>query len=165
MNGQQGSILAGVVGLTVGITAALAAFLVVAGSSNRLEADSESETQLHYSAQSAMTMGLRWLRIFPDTKTNDLTWPATAVCLNSMPGNFTIMDGVWVKVVFFATPGEYQNHRIRCFATMGSGRDTLEINYYLASTDMNSSKIDGNGATLYQLNMGQWRETIHPGHL
>lgn len=163
MKGERGSVLAGVVGLSAVVSAALAGFLMMATNSNRFQADSEAESQLHYAAESAMDLGIRWLRIYPDTKTNDQTWPATPVCLNSTAGNYTLMEGAWVKVLFFATPGEYQNHKIRCFATFGTHRDTLEINYYLASTDMNSSEVDVNGTTLYQLNMGQWREILHPG--
>ncbi|MBW8888366.1 MAG: hypothetical protein JF616_11480 [Fibrobacteres bacterium] len=176
MKGQRGSILAGVVGLTVGITAAIAGFLVVAGNTTRLEADSESDIQLHYAAQSAMVMGLRWLRSYPDPSIppnghlGDDNWPAQPIVLNS-PGNndtaitannYSAMDGAQVKVVFSATPTEFEHHKLRCLATMGSGKDTLEINYYVKSAGATTE--NENGATLYSLATAQWRETIHPGH-
>jgi hypothetical protein len=162
MRGQRGSILVGVIGLSAVVSAALAAFLVMASSSNGLQADSEAETRLHYAAESAMSMGLRWLRTYPVSKTSDVTWPAAPVVLNSAGNNFTLMDGAWVKVIFLATPGEFQDHKIRCFATLGSGRDTLEINYFLALTNVNNPEFY-NGNPIYSLSMAQWRETIHPG--
>jgi len=162
MKRQRGSILAGVVGLTVVVTAALGGFLVMVGSSNRIEADSETETQLHYAAESAMDMGLRWLRTYPVTKTNVSNWPAAPITLNSATGDFTLQDGAWVKVIFSASPAEFEAHKLRCFATLGSGRDTLEINYYLALTTQ--VQEDEGGTTLYGLATAQWRETIHPGH-
>jgi hypothetical protein len=161
MNGQRGSILASVVGFSVVITAALGGFLVLAGNSARFGADSETETRLHYAAESAMAMGLRWLRTYPGTKTQDALWPTAPVVLNSATNGFTLMDGVWVKVVFLASPGEYQLHKLRCYATLGPGRDTLETNYYLALTTQNQE--DEAGTTLYGLTMAQWRQTIHPG--
>lgn len=174
MTGQRGSILAGVVGLTVGLTAALAGFLVMATNSNRLEADSESETQLHYAAESAMEMGLRWLRTYPGEPTplhlTDDDWPTNPVVLNSAnndpaaaANNYTTMDGAQVKVVFFANhSGAGEKHAIRCFATFGSGRDTLEINYYVKW--QGRTPETENGTALYELVTSQWRETVHPGH-
>jgi hypothetical protein len=44
---------------------------------------------------------------------------------------------------------------------LGSGRDTLEINYYLALTQ--GTTEDEAGTTLYDLTMAQRRQTIHPG--
>jgi hypothetical protein len=161
MKGQRGSVLAGVMGFTVGITAALGGFLVFAGGSNRLEADSEAEAQLHFGAESAMAMGLRWLRTYPDAKTHIATWPAAPIVLNSASDNFTLMEGVWVKIKFLATPTGFQSHKLQCFATLGSGRDTLEINYYLALTQ--GTTEDEAGTTLYDLTMAQRRQTIHPG--
>jgi hypothetical protein len=148
-------------GFTVGITAALGGFLVFASGSNRLEADSESESQLNYAAESAMAMGLRWLRTYPASKTGDKTWPATPIVLNSGTGDFTLMEGVWVKVGFLATPQGFVAHKLQCFATFGTGRDTLEINYYLAQTQ--GTAEDEAGTTLYDLTMSQRRQTIHPG--
>lgn len=163
MKGQRGSVLAGVVGFTVLITAALGSFLVFAGGSTRLEADSEAEAQLHHAAESAMAMGLRWLRTYPDTKTGDKNWPASPVVLNSATNDFTYIGGAWIKVIFMATPSPaFQEHKLRCLATLGSGRDTLEINYFLSGTSNSSLETEA-GTTLYKVSMIQWRETIHPG--
>ena len=162
MKRQRGSILVGVIGLSAIVTVALAGFLTMAGSSNRLQADSESEIQLHYAAESAMDMGLRWLRTYPSTKTGNPAWPASPVYLNSILGDFTDLEGCKVRVRFSATPGEFEPHKITCFATFGGGRDTLEINYYLATT-VDNQEVE-NGTTLSGLTMSQWREIIHPGH-
>jgi hypothetical protein len=158
---QRGSILAGVIGLAVGITTAVAGFAVLAGNSGRVVADAQADAQMHLAAESGIYMGLRWLRAYPDTYTNLATWPTSPLTLNSALGDFSDFEGVKVKVRFYATPGQYQNHQLQALATYGAGRDTLEITVYFATTQMSSTETDGT-ATLYALNLARWTETLHP---
>ena len=162
MNPQRGSILAGVVGLTAGLSAVVAGFLAIATTTNRVETDSEADMKTHYAAEAGMHMGIRWLRTYPKDKTSLPDWPASPIAINNAFGTYSDFEGVQVKVIFQSSAGEYQNHKLRSLATLGPGRDTVEISMYLALTN-DASTENYNGSNIFGVDLGVWSETIHPG--
>lgn len=128
MKNQRGSVLVGVIGISIAMSVAAGGFILLSGNTAKIETDSKANLQLHYAAESGMYMGVRWIKEHASTT----TWPNYMVLT---PGgeSFTSMDGSKVKVTFekvLACAGCYV---LASFATAGTGTDTLKIVWQINS--------------------------------
>lgn len=148
MRGQAGSILVGVIALSLVMTVAAAGFLYLAANTDRDELDTLRSTQRFNAAETGLVMGMAWLRaksqVYIETDAPD-----------SVPisGGYQAMDGWQVEVVLRKTPGV---RTLKSRATEGSGKDTLEITW----------RVDAVEAVVPPfsiLRMRDRQETLKPG--
>ena len=151
LNGQRGSVLAGVLMLSVAFSLVAGGFVASVADKANQETAAISNLQVQYAAESGMLMGLRWARTYPFASIHDPNFAANLVLTPGSNG-FQDIDGISVKVVFL--PGGLGVHTMQSFATTGAHKDTVELTWQMNDPD-NSSPIN--------LNLDRWVETFHPG--
>ncbi|MDQ3001794.1 MAG: hypothetical protein M3Y08_11105 [Fibrobacterota bacterium] len=155
---QKGSVLVGVLALSVAMTVAAGGLIMLAANTAKDGSQILEDRALHYVAESATYMGVRWVRSYLQTEI-PVTWDDSLVLTPGADG-FTVMDDVWVKVKFVDDPGGGGGHfAIKTWATLGAGRDTLLIIWQINSlgTPTSGSGLNSNAY------LADWTETLLPG--
>jgi hypothetical protein len=129
LNRQKGSILAGVLALSVAMTAVAGGYVLMAGNTAGRRLDSQEDLRLHYAAEAGMLVGVRWLKEYGPEYIQNKLWTDTV----RISGPEYRIDNCPVSVVLFLTAGGW--YRFRSLATLGDKRDTLAI-----TLDVNSSQ-------------------------
>jgi len=125
MKNQRGSILIGVLAMSLIMTVAAGGLLFVASNSGNDEQRSAEDVTLHYAAESAIYLGLRWIRYhgwtFHDahkSETMVLTWPET---------DYALIDDVKVRVVL--KPNGLPKRTLEATAFSDISKDTLVVGW------------------------------------
>ena len=151
MNGQNGSVLAGVLSISVALSLVAGGFVAVVAEKSNQETTAISNLQVQYAAEAGMLMGLRWTRYYPFASIDEPTFAANLVLTPGTDG-FQNMDGIYVKVVFLS--GGLGVHVMQSFATLGTHQDTVELTWQMNHPG---------SSTPITLNLDRWVETFHPG--
>jgi hypothetical protein len=157
---QKGSVLVGVLALSVAMTVAAGGFILLAANTAKDGTRILEDRALHYAAESATYMGIRWVRSYSYLPSEmPVTWDDSLVLTPGADG-WTVMDDAWVKVKFVDDPGGGGGHfAIKTWATMGAGRDTLLIIWQINHL---GSPTSGSGLNS-NANLADWTETLLPG--
>ncbi len=130
MKNQKGSILVGVIALSLVMSLAAGGFIILSTNTAKDGLISASDLQLQYAAESGMHMAIRWTRAYDKGKINDSTWAKNFV-LTRGPGGFDTLNGKLVKVTFgYEGQGV---HTINSLATGPSGHPILQISQVIDS--------------------------------
>ncbi|MEO6096783.1 MAG: hypothetical protein ABIW76_14225 [Fibrobacteria bacterium] len=157
MNGQTGSVLAGVIAISVILSVAASGYLFVMGNSGKDEVAYANDQTLHYAAESAMYLAVKWIRGHSKAYHDD-TWNGSLV-LTPGPNGYSNIDGALARVDITGLPGGPPLRRLRCHATAGAGKDTLVLTWLLDKVDP-----DPGDALKCIPFMSTWQESYNPGN-
>jgi hypothetical protein len=159
MNRQKGSILIGVMAMSVAMTVAASGLILLSANTDMGGSANLESMALRNAAESGAQMGVRWIRNYLETDI-PTTWNDSLVLTPGVDG-FMNLDGIKVKVKFVDDPGAGGGHfAVKTWATYGPKRDTLEIIWQVNSLNPPTS---GSGVSC-NANLGEWAETLHPGN-
>lgn len=114
MNSQSGSALIGVLSLGLAMTVAAAGYMMIASNTGRSIADEEERAQLHYDAESALRLGLRWAKRYPpNNECSDL--PSELFLTKGLEGNWIAFGDS--QVMIEVKPGDPSRGRRTIQAT------------------------------------------------
>jgi hypothetical protein len=156
LKNQKGSILVGVILLSLAMTIAAAGFLLYVSNGSKDMDLAAQDIALHNAAESGMLMGVRWLREHPKA---DLMGGLVDVLLTDTAGEYTTLDGYQIKVWLKGNP----NRLLQCIATKGFGEDSLGITWHVED-DVRSGPDSLTGPLRSSPNLTNWTETLKPGY-
>jgi hypothetical protein len=170
MSKQRGSVLIGVMALSLLMTIAASGFILVTANTANDGLGSAANRQLHYAAESGLYLGIRWARSYdvgdPAVLTiDDPTWWADGLVLTKDQygtAGFADIDGMSVMVILGPDPAGGR-HRLTSLATAGPGQDTLEIFQAINFATQGDRSGSGDASILCSPAMDKWVETVHPG--
>ncbi len=119
INNQRGSILVGVLALSLAMTIVAGGYLLVVANGNKDAELATKDLGLYYSADAGLLRGVRWMRSQNPTYFGP-SWTSNLLLTDS-PEETETIDGIRVKVVLYAPPLQ----QLKCTATRGAGYDTL----------------------------------------
>jgi hypothetical protein len=157
MSGQRGSVLVGVLAISLILTVAASGYLFVMGNTGKDELANANDQTLHYAAESAMYMAVKWVRGHSKAFHAD-TWDGSLVLTPGTDG-YSNIDGILARVVITGLPGGPPLRRLRCYATAGSGKDTLVLTWLLDRVDQDLS--DPLRCIPF---LSNWQESYLPGN-
>jgi hypothetical protein len=151
MKNQRGSVLVGVIGISIAMSVAAGGFILLSSNTAGIEVGSATNLQLHYAAESGIFMGVRWVKAHNNAGT---AWPNYQVIT---PGgeSFTTIDGIKVKVTFEVGAPGGGAYQLKSVATPGSGMEMVEVSWQI-----NSFNPDAAGKAVPSLQ--NWKETYTP---
>ncbi len=158
MNGQRGSVLAGVMGLSIILTLAGMGYLMVLSHAQSQGENLERDMRLRNAAESALIVGTRYAM----EGWRPSYYNSTSATINLISPGWIEMDGARINLYLDrrTTP-----IRIICQATLLEGSDTLELTWSVDSAvAATSSTYPKKPATdsLTRLVLKDWTETIIP---
>ena len=154
MNTEKGSVLVGVLAISIVMTLAAGGFILVAGNSSKDIQVSESDLSLHYAAESGANLGVAWIREQPAE--SHVSWDGS-ISLNTEPDGYTNINGVQVRISVEGVAGGTPLRRVRCSATKGLNMNVLVITWDVLS-------VTANGAKCTPV-LANWTESYTPGLL
>jgi hypothetical protein len=155
MKTQRGSVLVGVVALSLAMSVAAGGLILLSGNAAKDNQMSTENLSLHYAAESGMYLGVNWMRLHPRGEMISSTWVGPLVLTGSGGGEYSSIDGIPVRVSFHDGPPGIRI--LKSIATQGAGKDTLELTWRVYQAD----SID---ATHWKPRLNHWTETFRPGH-
>jgi hypothetical protein len=167
MQSQRGSILVGVIALSMAMTLAAGGLIVMSINTAKDESGSATDIQLHYAAESAMQMAAYWLKYYNASDIEDRDWMKPEFVLTSTglidnPGYATI-EGMQVKVTLIANTTGDAPHTLQALAKDGVNKEILRITWdvvsaaAIAGADPNNPYIEKSNIT-----MRNWKESYLP---
>ncbi len=149
MRSQRGSVLAGVLGLSVVMAIAAGGMIVASGNAGNLTSASNQDLSLHYAAESGMLMGARWIRTHTQTTYASPLWTTGTLDLT---GGYSLLDGFQVKTWIEHISGGIDTLRTRAF--LEGGKDTLQLSWTVDAV--------GNAADPNRPILSNWKEKYVP---
>lgn len=159
MNGQRGSILIGVLILTLAMAIAVNGLILSASNNSLIEEDSMRDLKMHYAAETGMQIGVRWSRAYDENLINDSLWPTAEPNFTITNGTdgFATIHGMKVKVVFGRDPSLVGRHLIRVWAKDGINKGVLETTWQISTaSEKEVPPIHSDP------NLKTWKEIYHP---
>lgn len=162
MRGQGGSVLVGVLAISLALTLAAGSLLATAANTAITETGSARDHQLHYAAEAGAQLGVRWAKTYAKAEIGNPAWPAV------MPFVITVGDAGWmplngmqVKVSLLPGPGgpdpDDVQHILRVQAKDEHNQGTLEINW-----DISDVQPDAPAPIFCKFMLSNWREQYLP---
>jgi hypothetical protein len=153
---QKGSILVGVVAISLMMTAAAGGFLVLAGNSSGDSEDYSNELAFRYAAESALVMGAACIRAHSKS-VYDGPWPGgdTQVLTPGL-GGYSNFNGIQARVSIHRSPGVPDI--LKCIAIPISNTGTLILTWTIERV-----VVDPVNSTLCIPILSNWSETFQPG--
>ncbi len=143
MRGQRGSVLAGVIALSLVMTLAAAGLITMSANTSIAEISSGADLQLHYAAEAGALLGVCWARNYAPVKIADNTWPTpdtTTITRGPLSDGWENIDGFQVKVVMLKPPiagaGPEVLHRLQVRARDGVNRGVLKISWDIVGVNI-----------------------------
>lgn len=160
LKGQRGSILAGVLALTMAMTAIAGGYILMSGNTAGRRLDAMDDLRLHNAAEAGALLGMRWLKEH-DAKyygKNPTIWDKEVPIT---PTDFSI-DNIGVQVKAVPTPTGPGIFQINSQATSMDQKEILVITWSInsaAAPDPADPTNNGFKSTPYTDN---WIETYKP---
>ena len=154
MKNQQGSILVGILALSLVMTMAAGGFILLSGNTTNRVSMSQQNLQLHYAAEAGIHLAVRWTRNYPIDKINDVTW-ADPLDLTTGLNGYDILNGYKIKVTIFN--GGAGTHWLKSFAIGPDHTDSLEITQQINIATVAPAPFKSTPA------LSKWIEIIPPG--
>lgn len=160
MNGQRGSALIGVLSLGLAMTIAASGYVMIASSVGRSIPDEEVRAQMHYDAESALRLGLRWMKKYTNAPGCN-TWPADLVLSQGVDNGWISLNASTVKVSLEPGAPGGGCRTIRAFAKR-TGMETIELSIQINSPLNPTPSTTTGPQPLCDLALSKWTETVHP---
>lgn len=151
MKNQRGSVLVGVIGISIAMSVAAGGFILLSANTAGTEVRSATNLRLHYAAESGIFMGVRWVKTHNFVGT---AWPSYLV-ITPDEESFTTIDGIKVKVTFETGAAGGGNYQLRSVATQGDNMEKVEVSWQI-----NSFNPDAANKAVPSLQ--NWKETYTP---
>jgi hypothetical protein len=160
LKGQKGSILVGVLALSIAMTTIAGGYILVSGNTASRRLDAMDDLRLHYAAEGGAQLGLRWLKAYDSTYygRKPTVWDEE---VRITPDNFQIDNfGVQVKAVP-TPPSSAVPFKIVSQATSMDKKNTLVISWSINSaTDQHPADPAHNYISIPYTD--NWVETYGP---
>ncbi len=156
LKNQKGSILVGVILLSLAMTIAAAGFLLYVSNGSKDTDQAVQDMALYNAAESGMLMGVRWMR--GQTKAG-LEAGLVDRLLSDTVGEYAFIDGYRVRVWLQGNP----NRLLKCLATKGPREDTLGITWHIKDTVARGPDWPA-GPLLSSPDLNNWKDTLKPGY-
>jgi hypothetical protein len=157
MKGQRGSILIGVLAMSLIMTVAAGGMMFVAANSGNDEQGSAENLTLHYTAESGIYLGLKWIRghdsVFHDTH------KAETMVLTLPEDGYDLIDGINLRVVLKPHPDGLPKRTLETTAFYDGAKDTLVVKW--AVEIRRALGLDS--LTRSRSILSQWQESYLPG--
>jgi hypothetical protein len=156
MIGQRGSVLVGVLALSLVMTIAASSYIMLSTNSAKDALSAGTDKQLFYAAESGMNIALRWIRGYSHVNLIARTIPNNLTLTKGTNG-YQSLNGALVKVILlWGGPGEGL-YTIKSIAYSEATHDTLRITQFV------SNPIAGPGAPLLSTVFpSDWSQDSHP---
>jgi hypothetical protein len=166
--GQRGSVLVGVIALSLAMTLAAGGLMVMSINTAKDESGSATDIQLHYAAESAMHMAAYWLKYSAADDLENRNWNKPSFVLTSTsefhddPGYATI-EGMQVKVSLIANATGDAPHSLQALAKDGVNKGILKITWDMVSADaIAGADPDDPYTPKSNIIMRNWKESYLP---
>jgi hypothetical protein len=155
---QKGSILVGVVALSLMMTVAAGGFLILAGNSSGDSEDYSSELAFRYAAESALVMGAACIRAHSKSMYDGPWSGGDTQVLTPSPGpdGYSSFNGIQARVSIHRSPGVPDT--LKCIAKPISNTGTLILTWTIERVD-----VDPMNSTLCIPILSNWSESYQPG--
>jgi|GEM_PF-7122899 len=157
MKSQRGSILVGVIGLSLVMTVAATGLVMITTNSANVAEYRQGDVDIHAAAEAGMQMGVAWIRNYHPNEIDSYGGSQRI-----SPTDFVILNGYTVNdSITCLLPPAVPECRLIVTATLGPQHDSLTITW-----DMVNSPMPG-GPTPFNCTptMSNWQETLTPGTL
>ena len=165
MKRQRGSVLVGVVALSLAMTIAAGGLIVMSANSALSDVDATKDLELRLAAEAGMQMGLQWTRYYSVADLNDPAWMAPGFVLTyeslGVPG-FEDFDGTKVKVSLLSNAmGGGFAHYVEALAKEDNGPGILRITCNVIAEPAVSPPASYIPIISHP-QLLDWKETYHP---
>lgn len=164
MRRQRGSVLVGVIALSLSMTLIAGGVIVMSVNSSTDEANSRRDIQMHYAAESGMQMGLYWARYYEKIDLEDPDWKKPEYVLSQTdnhgtPG-FADINGMKVRVALVArVGGAGPPHTLEVLVKDGINPGILKVTWDINSAD---AFTDADHDVKSRPSASNWKETYLP---
>lgn len=165
LSNQKGSVLAGVLALSIAMTAIAGGYVVLSGNTAGRRLDAMEDLRLHYAAEAGAQLGVRWLKEYEPkyysnwSSDDKIQYPP--LWTNPIP---IIQDGINIDDFFVSVwldtilnPGGPPSFKLRSEATRGPDKETLVITWRINSANPGTSPAKSKPF------LDNWVESYKPG--
>jgi hypothetical protein len=162
LKNQRGSILAGVLALTMAMTAIAGGYILMSGNTAGRRLDSIDDLRLHNAAEAGALLGMRWLKEY-EAKYYGEAPPVWDTEVPITPADYEI-DNIKVQVKAVHTPAGPGIFQINSRAISLDQKETLVITWAINSADDLSAADQATKGYKSTNATDRWVETYLPGN-